>query len=107
MLDENINDSFKVSNNPILTGWNPTISIRLILAQLEVSYGKPKGKTVWDNNKLFKLPFLATKAPQNCSFIVLNSVRKLRSLCRTYTCRNNSSQMPSIISSNQAFFPRI
>jgi hypothetical protein len=27
MLDKNINDSFKVSNNPTLTGWIPTMSI--------------------------------------------------------------------------------
>jgi hypothetical protein len=37
MLDDNIDDSFKVSNNPTLTGWNPTMSIQLILMQLEVS----------------------------------------------------------------------
>jgi hypothetical protein len=31
---------------------------------LEVSYGKPKGNSVWENNKLFKLPFLPTQAPK-------------------------------------------
>jgi hypothetical protein len=38
MLDKNIDGSLKVSNNTTLTGWNPTMSIQLILAQLEVSY---------------------------------------------------------------------
>jgi hypothetical protein len=53
MLDENINDHFKVSNDPNLIGWNPTMSIQLILAQLEASYGKPGDQLMWNNNKVF------------------------------------------------------
>ncbi len=64
MLNKNIDNSFKVSNGPTFSGWNPTMSIQLILAQLEVYYGKPKGNTVWENNKLFKTPFLPTNAPE-------------------------------------------
>jgi hypothetical protein len=41
MLDENIPDQFKVSNDPALIGWNPIMSIQLILAQLETLFGKP------------------------------------------------------------------
>jgi hypothetical protein len=40
MLDKNINDPFKVSNDTNLIGWNPTMSIQLILAQLAMLYGK-------------------------------------------------------------------
>jgi hypothetical protein len=64
MLNEIIDDSFKVSNNPKLMGWNPRMSIRLILEQLEVSYGQPKSNTLWENNTLFKLVFAATDAPK-------------------------------------------
>jgi hypothetical protein len=64
MLNENINDSFKVSNNPNLMGWNPMMSIQLILKQLKVLHGQPKGNTLWDNNNLFKLAFTATNAPE-------------------------------------------
>ncbi len=33
ILNKDIDDSFKVSNNPTLTRWNPTMSIQLILTQ--------------------------------------------------------------------------
>jgi hypothetical protein len=39
ILDENINGSYKVLNNPNLTGWNSMMSIQLILKQLKVLYG--------------------------------------------------------------------
>jgi hypothetical protein len=31
-----------MSNNPALLGWNPTMSIQTIMAQLETLYGKPE-----------------------------------------------------------------
>jgi hypothetical protein len=64
MLDKNIDDSFKVLNNPNLTGWNSMMSIQLILEQLEVLYGQPNGNTLWDNNTLFKLASAATNVPK-------------------------------------------
>jgi hypothetical protein len=64
ILDKNFNDSFKVSDDPTLTGWNPTMSIQLILAQVEVSHGKPKGNTVLENNRFFKSPFHPTQPPK-------------------------------------------
>jgi hypothetical protein len=36
MLDELVRDENKVSNDPNLLGWNPTMSIQLILVQLEI-----------------------------------------------------------------------
>ncbi len=38
MFNENINNTFKVSNNLNLTRWNPTMSTQTIHSQLEVSY---------------------------------------------------------------------
>ncbi len=35
MLEGLVQDQYKVSNDPNLLGWNPTMSIQLILAQLE------------------------------------------------------------------------
>jgi hypothetical protein len=35
MLDELVPNHFKVSNNPALLGWNPTMSIQTIMEQLE------------------------------------------------------------------------
>ncbi len=65
MLDEHINDIFKVSNDPNLQGWNPTMSIQIILAQLETLYGKPTGSTLWDNSRVFKAAFLPNEVPES------------------------------------------
>jgi hypothetical protein len=57
ILDELVREEYKVSNNPNLLGWNPTMSIQLILAQLENSYGKPTANIIWNNNILFTTNF--------------------------------------------------
>jgi hypothetical protein len=53
MLDANVLAQFKVSNNAALTGWNSTMSIIDILAQLQGSYGKPNMMTLYTNGTLF------------------------------------------------------
>ena len=65
MLDDSIDNNFKVSNDPNLKGWNPTMSVQMILAQLENAYGKPTGSTLWDNDKLFRAPFNANEVPES------------------------------------------
>jgi hypothetical protein len=46
MLDKLVRDKYKVSNNPNLLGWNSTMSIQLILVQLETLYGKPTANII-------------------------------------------------------------
>jgi hypothetical protein len=57
MLDELIPDHFKVSNDPALLGWNLTMSIQMIMAQPEASYGKPTATILCNNNKLSSSDF--------------------------------------------------
>jgi hypothetical protein len=64
MLDELVPDHFKVSNNPALLGWNPTMSIQMIMAQLEALYVKPAATILWKNNKSFSEDFSPTNAPE-------------------------------------------
>jgi hypothetical protein len=64
MLDENVQLQYKVSNMTTMMGWNATMSIRLILKQLEDSYGKPNMMTVHQNDLLFRNPFLPIEAPE-------------------------------------------
>jgi hypothetical protein len=64
MLDKNINNHFKVSNDPNLIRWNPMMSIHLILAQLEGLYGKPGDQVMWNNIKLLRADFLPNNAPE-------------------------------------------
>lgn len=64
MLDDSIDNNFKVSNDPNLKGWNPTMSVQMILTQLETAYGKPTGTTIWENDKLFRSAFGAHEVPE-------------------------------------------
>jgi hypothetical protein len=64
MLDDKISDRYKVSNTPNLMGWNSTMSIRDIIVQLMTNYGVPDPMVMYNNDKLFRSPFLATEAPE-------------------------------------------
>ncbi len=64
MLNDNISDQFKVSNTPNMTGWNLSMTVRLILEQLEASYGKPDNMLSFQKDTLFHGPFPATEAPE-------------------------------------------
>jgi hypothetical protein len=64
MLDKTIPDWYKVSNNPNLTGWNASMSIRAILDQLMANYGMPDAMVFFNNNTLFQSPFPPTEAPE-------------------------------------------
>jgi hypothetical protein len=63
MLNNSVPEEFKVSNNPALMGWNPTMSILDILSQLNTLYGCPEPMMLIQNDALFCLPFCATDAP--------------------------------------------
>jgi hypothetical protein len=60
MLNDNITNQFKVSNTPNMTGLNSSMTVRSILEQLETLYGKPDTMSSFQNNTLFRSPFLAT-----------------------------------------------
>jgi hypothetical protein len=87
MLNNNIADQFKVSNTPNMMGWNSSMTVRLILEQLEALYGKPDAMSLFQNNTLFRSPFPATEAPE-ISSTELSNVRKYKRLLRTLTLRN-------------------
>jgi hypothetical protein len=64
MLDANVSDQFKVSNNPTLTGWNSTMSITDILSQLQVLYGKPNMMMLYTNDTFCRSPMTASDSPK-------------------------------------------
>jgi hypothetical protein len=45
-------NSYKVSNNPNLTGWNSSMSIRSIINQLRQNYNMPNPMVLFNNNTL-------------------------------------------------------
>jgi hypothetical protein len=64
MLNANVSAQFKVSNSPILTGWNSTMTIIDILSQLQGSYGKPNMMTLHTNNTLFRSLMTQCDSPE-------------------------------------------
>jgi hypothetical protein len=53
MLDDTVDNAFKVSNDPALTGWNPSMNIIDMLDQLVTTYGRPTPMALLHNNTLF------------------------------------------------------
>jgi hypothetical protein len=64
MFDTNIATQFKVSTTPSLTGWNSTMSINVILNQLQNLYGMPNMMTLFNNDTLFQSPMTPTDLPE-------------------------------------------
>ncbi len=53
ILDDNIDDAFKVSDNPMLVGWNPSIEPREMFDQITMTYGRPTLAALLQNDTLF------------------------------------------------------
>jgi hypothetical protein len=99
MLDANMPAQFKVSNNPSLTGWKATMSVLVILNQLQDMYGKPNMMTIFTNETLFRSPMGPSNSPEVLS-TGFNSAKRSRSLGRSHSRRNKLSQTPFVSSSD-------
>jgi hypothetical protein len=64
MLDDNIDDVFKVSNSPRLCGWNQLMEIMEILDQITTTYGCPMPNALLQNNMLFRSAYSPADAPE-------------------------------------------
>ncbi len=64
MLDDSIDDAFKFSPDPDLTGWNPSMEIIEIMDQLTTTYGRPTPTALLQNDTLFKSAYSPIDAPK-------------------------------------------
>jgi len=64
VLNETINDAFRFSPVPNLTGWNPLMEIIDILEQMTTTYGCPTPTALLQNDTLFRSPYSPTDAPE-------------------------------------------
>ncbi len=64
VLNETINDAFKFSPDPNLTGWNPSMEIIDIMEQMTTMYGCPTPTALLQNDTLFCSPNLPIDAPK-------------------------------------------
>jgi hypothetical protein len=67
MLDDNIDDSFKVSNSLTLQGWNQSMEIMEILDQITTTYGCPMPNALLQNDMLFAAHTCLPTRPRHCS----------------------------------------
>ena len=59
VLDETIDDAFKFSPDPNLTGWNPLMEINKIMDQMTTTYGCPTPTALLQKRHAFSEPLLA------------------------------------------------
>jgi hypothetical protein len=64
MLNDNIDDAFKVSNNPTLQGRNQLMEIMEILNQITTKYGCPTPNAQLLNGMLFRSAYSPVDTPE-------------------------------------------
>jgi hypothetical protein len=64
VLDDNIDDAFKVSNIPTIIRWNTTMEIMDIFDQLANTYGCPTPAALLTNNQLYQSPYSPADVPE-------------------------------------------
>jgi len=64
ILDDNIDDAFKVSDDPMLVGWNPSMEPREMFDQITTTYGRPTPAALLQNDTLFRSVYSPNDAPE-------------------------------------------
>jgi hypothetical protein len=64
IVDDNIDDAFKVSDNPLLVGWNPSMEPREMFDQITTTYGRPTPAALLQNDTLFQSVYSPNDAPE-------------------------------------------
>jgi hypothetical protein len=64
ILDDNIDDAFKVSNDPALVGWNQSMEPREMFDQITTTYGKPTPAALLQNDSLLRSVYSPNDAPE-------------------------------------------
>jgi hypothetical protein len=64
VLDDNINDAFKVSNDPNLVGWNLAMELCNIFNHITTIYGHLMPAALLQNDTLFRSVYSPQDAPE-------------------------------------------
>jgi hypothetical protein len=103
-LNDNINNAFKVLNDPNLIGWNPAMELQEIFDQIMATYGWPTPAALLLNDTLFKSVYSLQDAPK-VLFLMSKIVKKSKSLEKTHTHHSSSLTMLCTSSYNVACTP--
>ena len=91
-LDDGIDDAFKVSNDPALTGWNASMEPREMFDQIRATYGRPTPAALLQNDTLFRSMYSPQDAPE-VLFRRIEIAKKYRSSERIHTRHSSCSTM--------------
>jgi hypothetical protein len=105
LLNDSIDNAFKVSNSPALVGWNPTMEVRENFDQITSTYGWPTPAALLQNDMLFRSVYSPQDTPEvlfrcieDCQEVqilgedpytaqqLLNNAVRLLLQCGIYTC---------------------
>ena len=64
LLTDNVLPQYQASTTPGLTGWDATMSIIDIFAQLDATFGKPDAQAILINEAKFRAPLLPMETPE-------------------------------------------
>jgi hypothetical protein len=64
VLNKTIEDAFKFSPDPNLTGWNQSMEIIKIMDQMTTTYRRPTPTALLQNDTLFRSPYSPIDAPE-------------------------------------------
>jgi hypothetical protein len=64
VLDDNIDNAFKVSNHPNLVGWIPAMELCNFFDQITTTYGRPTPAALLQNDTMFRSVYSPQEAPE-------------------------------------------
>ena len=79
LLVNNVLPQYQASNTPGLTGWDRTMTVINIFAQLDTTFGKPDAQAILINNANFQAPLLPTETPETL-FLCLEECQEVQIL---------------------------
>ena len=65
ILTDNVRLEYQSLNMPGLTGWNQSMSIQTIFAQLDSTFGKPDAQAVLANDALYRTALASNETPES------------------------------------------
>jgi hypothetical protein len=104
VLDDNINNAFKVSNDPNLLGWNLAMELCNIFVQITTTYVCPTPAALLQNDALIRSVYSPQDAPE-VLFHCIKDCQESKSLETTLTPHNSSLTMLCASSYNAACTP--
>ena len=103
ILQKSVSLQYQASTTPGLSGWDPSMTIHAILAQLNATYGKPDAQTTEANEAMFRMLIQQNQTPESV-FLRLEECQEVAILAdNPYTDKQLISQAVMILRKSNTF----